>query len=124
MINIFVIEDDNELATLVERMLRSSFDAQVRCFNRAENAISALDSETPDLFLVDLALPGVSGFEFISRLREMDKTKDLPVLVCSARSELEDHARAIDVGADAYLEKPFNRKRLLAKVNMLLELAK
>ena len=122
MTEIYVIEDDNELATLVEHMLKRSLGATVRCFSRAENAITAMEEGgEPDLFLVDLALPGVSGFEFISQIRKNPKTVDLPVLVVSARTELEDHARAIDVGADGYLEKPFNKKRLLVKVKSLLE---
>ncbi len=123
MTEIYVIEDDNELATLVEQMLRRSLDANVRTFSRAETAIDEIEKGAmPDLFLVDLALPGVSGFEFIAQLRKTESTRDLPVLVVSARTELEDHARAIDVGADGYLEKPFNKKRLLAKVKRMLEL--
>ena len=89
----------------------------------AVNAIEAercLQDDLPDVVLLDWMLPGRSGFEFARQLRTGSQTKDLPIIMLTARDEEVDKIKALDVGADDYVTKPFSLAELAARMNALL----
>ena len=111
---ILVVEDDRTLARgLVMNLEIEGF----RVLHAAQGDLGlrlALD-EQPDLIVLDLMLPGLSGFEVVRALR--DRSRFTPVLILSARGEIEDKIRALGLGADDYLTKPFSLKELVARVH-------
>ena len=111
---ILVVEDDRTLARgLVMNLEIEGF----RVLHAAQGDLGlrlALDEE-PDLIVLDLMLPGLSGFEVVRALR--DRSRFTPVLILSARGEVEDKIRALGLGADDYLTKPFSLKELVARVH-------
>ena len=89
----------------------------------AESAIEVIHSQPIDMVCLDLALPQESGFSVCRELRSKPETEAVPVLVITARTGLEDYARAMEFGADRFMEKPFKGKELLNNVRELLNLS-
>ena len=114
---ILVVEDDLVLAAALTRALTQSAYA-VDHVATGEDANSALASDSYDLVVLDLALPGVDGLRVLRRLR--DRRSRIPVLVLSARDALEDRVAGLDEGADDYLTKPFDLPEFEARVRALL----
>lgn len=113
-----VIEDDDFLRDeLLRTFVKAGYD--VRGFADAESGSTALSSEQPVLAVVDVGLPGKSGYSLISELRG---TKKFPVLVLTARDTLTDELTALGLGADDFLTKPCPAARLLARAKRLTEL--
>jgi DNA-binding response OmpR family regulator len=113
---VLVVDDDEEIAQALQRSLRlEGYDVRV-----AGDGVSALDdahSFLPDLVLLDLGLPKLDGIDVARQLRERD---DVPILMLTARDGLEDRVQGLDIGADDYLVKPFERQELLARMRALL----
>ena len=114
---ILVVEDDLVLAAALTRALTQSAYAVDHVAN-GEDANSALASDSYDLVVLDLALPGMDGLRVLRRLR--DRRSRIPVLVLSARDALEDRVAGLDEGADDYLTKPFDLPEFEARVRALL----
>jgi two-component system phosphate regulon response regulator PhoB len=85
-----------------------------------EEALIAVEEETPDLLVLDWMLPHVSGIEICRQLRARTDTKDLPVIMLTARGEEEDRVRGLEIGADDYLTKPFSMTELVARIRAVL----
>lgn len=119
-LHVWLIEDDIELGDMTGRQLVKN-DVRVTRFSDGRSALERLDriDDLPDVVCLDLALPDISGFEVCARLRADERTARVPILVVTARTSLEDRARADEVGADAYLEKPFRLKAFVAEVQRL-----
>ena len=113
---VLVIEDDAEIADVLRRFLRQE-GHEVRTAVDGEEAIPAASEFVPDLVILDLGLPGIDGVEVCRRLRAEG---DVPILILTARTELEDRVEGLDSGADDYLAKPFERQELLARIRALL----
>jgi two-component system OmpR family response regulator len=118
---ILVVEDETHLA----QGLKYNLEAEGYKVSLADTGTTALrllenDSHAYDLMILDLMLPGVSGYTICEKLRSIDDS--LPVLILSARSLSEDRTRGFDVGANQYLTKPFDLDELLARVRNLLRL--
>ncbi len=113
---VLVVEDDDAIAQVLQRSLRmEGYEVRV-----AEDGVEALDEAhgfLPDLVILDLGLPRLDGIEVAKRLRETD---DVPILVLTARDEVESRVEGLDSGADDYLVKPFERQELLARLRALL----
>ena len=118
---ILIVEDDAMMASAMRRGLAEAGFA-VDHLTNAEHAESALRDETFDLALVDLGLPGRDGFAFVRRLRQ--EKSALPILIVTARDELDDRVRALDIGADDYLTKPFEIRELVARSRALIRRSK
>lgn len=110
--NILLIEDDAQIARFVELELEHE-GYEVKIFDNGYDGINALKENEVDLLLLDLMLPGLDGIEVCSRIR---KFSDIPIIMLTAKSELEDKVKGLDTGADDYLTKPFEIEELLARI--------
>lgn len=113
---ILVIDDDRELRALIGFALRQAGYLVLEAGD-GEQGLMIAERESPDLLILDINLPGLSGFEVCRRLRVVSQT---PVLMLSVRAGEDDQVTGLDVGADDYLVKPFSPRSLLARVRALL----
>jgi two-component system phosphate regulon response regulator PhoB len=86
----------------------------------AEEASQLVRDVLPDVILLDWMLPGMSGVQFARRLRSEERTRDLPIIMLTARSDEHDKIAGLEAGADDYLTKPFSPRELLARINAVL----
>ena len=116
---VLVVEDEAALVT----MLRYNLEKQgfrVDEATNGEEALTRIAETTPDLVLLDWMLPVVSGIEVCRQIRRRPATRDLPVIMVTARTEDQDAVRALNTGADDYITKPFSLEALLARMRALL----
>lgn len=116
MIKVMMIEDDKEMAELISEFL-SRHNIQVRNFENPELGLSSLNFETYDLLILDLSLPNMDGLEVCRLVREKS---DIPIIISSARSDIEDKSACFYMGADDYLPKPYESKELLLRIHSVL----
>jgi DNA-binding response OmpR family regulator len=116
---ILVVDDDPDLLALVAFALTNAGYAVVKAADAAP-ALAAFDRELPNLVLLDINLPSGSGFDVCRNIRDRSP---VPVMMLTARGEEEDLVRALELGADDYLTKPFSPRTLLARVKALLRRA-
>ena len=116
---LLLVEDHAELAVWVAKSLRQSGYA-VDVIERGDHAAAALLTQTYDLAILDLSLPGMDGLALLQRIRHLEKTARLPVLLLTARGSPEDRVKGLDLGADDYLPKPFELSELEARIRALL----
>jgi DNA-binding response OmpR family regulator len=120
MADILIVEDDRAIVRGLETNLQ--FEGhRVRAVTRGDEAEAAIATARPDLLVLDVMLPGLSGFEICRRVRSADRY--LPILMLTARGEDVDKAMGLDLGADDYLTKPFSLTEFLARVRALLRRA-
>jgi len=120
---ILVVEDESSLALLLVYNLEAE-GFQVEHVDRGDEAELRLAEAPPDLVILDWMLPGVSGLEICRRLRARDDTRDMPVIMLTARGEESERVRGLSVGADDYVVKPFSTPELMARVHALLRRAR
>ncbi|MFN9763809.1 MAG: phosphate regulon transcriptional regulator PhoB [Pseudomonadota bacterium] len=116
---VLVVEDEAAIAELIRLHLRHA-GYQVTVAVDAEQAQAAVDRVLPDLVLLDWMLPGQSGLQLARRWRAEARTRDLPVIMLTARAEETDKVAGLDTGADDYLTKPFSPKELMARIRAVL----
>jgi two-component system phosphate regulon response regulator PhoB len=116
---IIVAEDEDALATLLQYNLEKE-GYRVVLAGDGEEALIVIDEAKPDLLLLDWMLPKVSGIEVCRRIRQKQETRNLPVLMLTARGEETDRIRGLDTGADDYVIKPFSMTELLARIRAVL----
>jgi DNA-binding response OmpR family regulator len=117
---ILVADDDPDLLDLVAYALGQAGFLVVKARDGLE-AIARFDAEAPDLVILDINMPGATGFEVCASLRTRGST---PIIMLTARGEEQDLVRALELGADDYLTKPFSPRTLLARIKALLRRAK
>ncbi|CAK0771032.1 DNA-binding transcriptional dual regulator PhoB [Gammaproteobacteria bacterium] len=116
---IMVVEDEMAIQELLRHVLtQAGFDVSV--MGSAELALAKINEELPASVLVDWMLPGISGPTLVKRLRANSRTKDLPILMVTARGEEQDRIAGLETGADDYVSKPFSPKELVARVRAVL----
>jgi two-component system phosphate regulon response regulator PhoB len=116
---ILVVEDEPAMVELLRYNLESEgFD--VASAPDGEEAIMAIEEQSPDMVLLDWMIPKVSGIEICRRLRRDQKFRNLPVIMITARGEESDRVRGLDVGADDYVAKPFSPAELMARIRAVL----
>jgi len=120
---ILVVEDEAALALLLTYNLEAEGYTVARA-ERGDDAEVMLAESTPDLVILDWMLPGVSGFELCRRMRAREATRDLPVIMLTARGEESERVRGLSIGADDYVVKPFSVPELMARVRSLLRRAR
>jgi len=119
---ILVVEDEAAIAT----MLRYNLEKQgfrVEEATDGQEAMVRIDETTPDLVLLDWMLPVMSGIEVCRQIRRRPETRELPVIMLTARTEDHDAVRALNIGADDYITKPFGIEALMARIRALLRRA-
>ncbi|MDA3927091.1 MAG: response regulator transcription factor [Kiritimatiellae bacterium] len=116
---ILVVEDEADIRELMRYNLERE-GYQVSECESAEDARVALETQSPDLILLDLMLPGTDGFAFCRKLRAWDKTARIPVIMVTARNEDADIVAGLEVGADDYITKPFSARIMLARVKAVI----
>jgi len=116
---ILVVEDEADIAALVAYQLAHA-GYQVRTASTGREALRALQSDPPDLVVLDLMLPEVSGIDVLRTLRTRKETERTPVVVLTARVDEEDRLRGFELGADDYITKPFSPKELVLRVKAVL----
>ncbi len=116
---ILVVEDEDALATLLHYNLEKE-GYEVGLAGDGEEALLQVEERAPDLMILDWMLPGVSGIEVCRRLRARSATRNLPIIMLTARGEEGDRVRGLDTGADDYLTKPFSMSELTARVRAVL----
>lgn len=116
---ILIIEDEKDIIELVQYNLERE-GYKVVYFIKGEDALEYLDKEVPDLVILDLMLPGIDGLETCRLIKQDSKTKNVPILILSAKGEESDVVVGLQLGADDYVTKPFSPKVLLARVKALL----
>ncbi len=113
--SILVVEDEPAIAELIAVNLQHAGHYPIRAYN-AEQALALMSDVLPDLVLLDWMLPGKSGVAFAKDLRTNERTKQIPIIMLTARSEEQDKIMGLDAGADDYVTKPFSPKELLARI--------
>jgi two-component system phosphate regulon response regulator PhoB len=116
---VMIVEDEEALAL----MLRYNLEAEgyaVETVERGDEAETRLREAVPDLLLLDWMLPGISGIELCRRLRSREATRDLPIIMLTARGEEAERVRGLATGADDYVVKPFSVPELMARVRAIL----
>lgn len=114
--HVLIVDDDTILTELVKKYLQE-YDFEVDVAREATEARTILQKSPADLILLDVMLPGQSGFEFCQELR---RTSDVHILMMTARGSINDRVIGLEIGADDYLAKPFEPRELLARVQALL----
>ncbi|MGH7545470.1 MAG: response regulator transcription factor, partial [Gemmatimonadota bacterium] len=116
---VLVIEDERDIAALVAyHLTREGYGVRTAAAGR--EALEVMAHERPDLVLLDLMLPGISGHEVLSELKRRPETADVPVLVLTARREESERIRGLELGAEAYVTKPFSPQELVLRVGAVL----
>jgi two-component system phosphate regulon response regulator PhoB len=116
---VLVVEDEDALSTLLQYNLEKE-GYEVGVAADGEEALTQIDERLPDVVVLDWMLPKVSGIEVCRRLRSGAKTRNLPILMLTARGEESDRVRGLDTGADDYLVKPFSMTELTARLRAVL----
>src|SRR5919112_2548216 len=116
---ILIVEDEEPLTMLLRYNLEAEgYDVETTA--RGDEADTKLKERTPDLVVLDWTLPGLSGIELCRRLRARPETRQLPIIMLTARGEESERVRGLSTGADDYIVKPFSVPELLARVKGLL----
>ena len=119
---ILVVEDERDISALVAYHLTKE-GYRVRTAEGGIEALEAAQSERPDLILLDLMLPGFSGYDVLAELRRRPELSEVPVVVLTARREEVDRVKGLELGADDYVTKPFSPRELILRVGAVLRRA-
>ena len=113
---ILIVDDDNNIAELISLYLtKECFETQI--VNDGESALTSFETYSPNLILLDLMLPGIDGYQVCREIRSKSAT---PIIMLSAKGEVFDKVLGLELGADDYMEKPFDSKELVARVKAVL----
>ena len=116
---IWVVEDDENIAELIKTALQSA-SYEARTFDSGAALFERGDAQVPDLILLDIMLPGMSGYDILKRLRASKDMPDVPVIFLTAKGTEFDKAMGLELGADDYIPKPFGVLELLARIKAVL----
>jgi DNA-binding response OmpR family regulator len=117
---VLVVEDEHDIAALIKHTLERSGEIQASIVGSGDQALRSIAERPPDLIILDLNLPVVSGTEVCRILRARPETAHLPVIMLTARTAESDRVTGLDLGADDYVTKPFSLRELSARVRAVL----
>ena len=117
--NILIVEDEESILELIAINLHQAGFNPIRSLN-AEYAETLIREALPDLIILDWMLPGMSGVEFAKRVRGNPNTKNIPIIILTAKSDESNKLKGLDTGADDYMTKPFSPKELIARIKAVL----
>ena len=115
--HLLIVDDDERIRSLLQQFLIQS-DYLVSTAENAKQAITLLSAIEFDLIILDVMMPGQDGISFTAKLRNLKN--NTPILLLTARGEIEDRIKGLEAGADDYLPKPFEPKELLLRINAIL----
>ncbi|MDD5458184.1 MAG: response regulator [Phycisphaerae bacterium] len=118
---IMVVDDNQQNLELLQAYLED-LDCETVAANDGIEALDLIAQKTPDLILLDVMMPKMSGFEVCKRVKNNPKTGEIPIIMVTALNEFGDIERAIDSGTDDFLSKPVNKLELLTRVKTMLKL--
>jgi two-component system phosphate regulon response regulator PhoB len=119
MQSVLIVEDEPAIRELISLYLTQAGFHPLQAVT-AEDARFILRTEKPDLIIIDWMLPGMSGFDLARFLRRDQETKNLPIIMLTAKHEEEDKIKGLEAGADDYITKPFSPRELMARIKALL----
>ena len=117
--SILIVEDEPSISELISVNLSHAGYSTIRAF-QADQAMQLMKEALPDLIILDWMLPGKSGIQFAKELRNHERTKDIPIILLTARGEEMDKITGLESGADDYITKPFSPKELVARIKAVL----
>jgi DNA-binding NarL/FixJ family response regulator len=115
---ILIVDDDKRNLITLSMCLRSDYDLMTAL--NAQEAMDIIETKMPDLLLLDIMMPDVSGYTLCTRLKNDQRTKDIPVIFITAKDSTEDVIKGLELGADDYITKPFKPAEVLARVKSTL----
>ena len=119
MLNILVVEDDISIRDMLRDVLQES-DFAVQVASDTQRAFELMEKQVPDLILLDWMLPGQTGIEWARRLKKEEIFADIPIIMLTARGEVDDKIKSLDSGLDDHITKPFSARELLARIRAVL----
>jgi DNA-binding response OmpR family regulator len=117
---VLVVEDEHDIAGLIKHTLERSGDASVEIVGRGDEALRSINGRPPDLVILDLNIPVMSGEEVCRVMRGSSETREIPIIMLTARTTESDRVAGLDLGADDYVTKPFSLRELGARVRAVL----
>lgn len=116
---VLIIEDEPAIRDMVAFALRKAGMEAIHASD-ARTALSAIGDQVPDLILLDWMLPGMSGIDLARRMRREDLTRDIPIIMLTARGEETDRVNGLEAGVDDYVVKPFSARELIARIRAVM----
>lgn len=116
---IFCVEDDSNIRELVVYTLETT-GFQARGFEDGQEFLKALAEEMPELVLMDIMLPGEDGLAFLKKMKESAETRNIPIIMVTAKGAEYDKVKGLDLGADDYVTKPFGMMELISRIKAVL----
>ena len=113
---IYSIEDDKDISLIINKTL-SKQGFEVESFYDGKSFFKSFDTRKPEIILLDLMLPDISGIEILKRIRSDNRNEDIHIIIISAKHMLMDKVEGLDLGADDYIEKPFDILELMSRVS-------
>lgn len=113
---IYSIEDNEDIALIINKTL-SKQGYEVLSFSTGEEFFNSFEKDKPDIILLDLMLPDINGFEILKRIRKESNFDEVRIIIISAKHMISDKVEGLDLGADDYIEKPFDLLELMARVD-------
>ena len=116
---ILVVDDDLDILELLKMNLEPE-GYNVQTASDGESAVQSACTDPPDLILLDVMMPHKNGFQVVEELKDIEETKNVPIILVTARGQTEDKVRGLDTGADDYITKPFDLREVTARVEAVL----
>jgi DNA-binding response OmpR family regulator len=118
-LRVLIVEDEQDIAGLIKRTLERSVDAEAEIVGTGADALKAVAARKPDVVILDLNLPVLSGQE-VCRILRQSEAPDVPIIMLTARTGEDDRIAGLDLGADDYVTKPFSLRELAARVRAVM----
>lgn len=116
---ILIVDDDEDILLIVQTLLTNAGYAPILARNGREG-IEQATAKQPDLILLDVTMPQMSGWEVCATLKNLPETSFIPIVMLTVKSEIKDLITGMQVGADDYITKPFSPRKLVERINQLL----
>ena len=120
-LNVLVVEDYKVTRMMIKKMLEKGTDWQISEAQDGQIAIDFLQTQTPDLIILDLMMPKMNGFEFLKKIKSMPKVDKIPILILTGLKSVEDEMKGLHEGANDYLTKPIKMDTLISRCKKLLD---
>ena len=117
---VLIVEDEHDIAGLIKHTLERTGEAEASIVGTGDDALKAVAAQPPDLMILDLNLPVLSGLEVCRILRGRPEGRNLPIIMLTARTTENDRVSGLDLGADDYVTKPFSLRELTSRVRAVL----